>query len=188
MTREIRAAAFAVPIRTGDGKFVAHYSEKGLCGLEFPSGKERTEPEVTPQELPAQIRRWHEATANALFRALAGQVPAELPPLDLSRGTEFQQRVWQALRQIPFGETWSYAQVAQAIGRPKAVRAVGGACGANPIPVLVPCHRVVAANHGLGGFSSGLEWKRRLLAREGVRLQLVAAASALARPAAGAVV
>jgi O-6-methylguanine DNA methyltransferase len=60
----------------------------------------------------------------------------------------------------------SYAEVAEAIGKPKAVRAVGGACGANPIPLFVPCHRVLAANHRLGGFSGGLEWKRTLLARE----------------------
>src|SRR5207244_2194309 len=139
-------------------------------------------------ELPAEIRAWHETTIKALDDALAGRTPKALPTLDLSSGTAFQQSVWKTLLKIGFGETWSYADVAKAIGKPTALRAVGGACGANPIPVLVPCHRVLAANHGLGGFSSGLEWKRRLLAREGVRLQLVAAASALARPAAGAVV
>ena len=78
--------------------------------------------------------------------------------------------MWRALRKIALGRTWSYAQVAQAIGNPKAVRAVGGACGANPIPVFVPCHRVLAANSGLGGFSGGLNWKRALLKREGIRL------------------
>jgi O-6-methylguanine DNA methyltransferase len=93
-----------------------------------------------------------------------------LPPLDLSGGTGFQQRVWRALRRIGWGRTKSYAQVAEAIGSPTAVRAVGGACGANPIPVLVPCHRVLAANLRLGGFSGGLNWKRTLLAREGSRL------------------
>ena len=68
------------------------------------------------------------------------------------------------------GETKSYGEIAEAIGKPKAVRAVGGACGANPIPVLVPCHRVLAANRKIGGFSGGLEWKRRLLEREGVKI------------------
>lgn len=68
------------------------------------------------------------------------------------------------------GETKSYGEIAEAIGKPKAVRAVGGACGANPIPVLVPCHRILAANKKIGGFSGGLEWKRRLLGREGVSL------------------
>jgi O-6-methylguanine DNA methyltransferase len=78
--------------------------------------------------------------------------------------------VWRALRRIALGQTWSYSQVARAIGNPKAARAVGGACGANPIPVFVPCHRVLAANSGLGGFSGGLNRKRTLLKREGIRL------------------
>jgi O-6-methylguanine DNA methyltransferase len=69
---------------------------------------------------------------------------------------------------IPLGKTRSYGEIAQAIGKPKAVRAVGGACGANPIPVLVPCHRVLAANNKIGGFSSGLGWKASLLEREGI--------------------
>jgi O-6-methylguanine DNA methyltransferase len=86
--------------------------------------------------------------------------------LDLTSGTAFQQRVWQALLEIPSGETRSYAQVARAIGQPAATRAVGSACGANPIPVLVPCHRVLAANHKLGGFSAGVDWKRLLLGGE----------------------
>jgi len=72
---------------------------------------------------------------------------------------------------IKFGRTQSYGELAAAIGNPKAVRAVGGACGANPIPVLVPCHRVLAANQKIGGFSSGLEWKRKLLGREGIILR-----------------
>lgn len=71
---------------------------------------------------------------------------------------------------IKLGRTQSYGEIAKAIGKPKAVRAVGGACGANPIPLLVPCHRVLAANKKIGGFSSGLDWKRKLLAREGIIL------------------
>jgi O-6-methylguanine DNA methyltransferase len=73
------------------------------------------------------------------------------------------------MRRISCGQTQSYGEIAKAIGKPKAVRAVGGACGANPIPVLVPCHRVLAAGGKIGGFSGGLDWKRKLLAREGVR-------------------
>ncbi len=101
---------------------------------------------------------------------LAGRAPKSLPPLDISAGTQFQRRVWQALREIGMGTTKSYAQVADAIGKPRATRAVGGACGANPIPVLIPCHRVLAANQRLGGFGGGLDWKRRLLACEGIEL------------------
>ena len=73
------------------------------------------------------------------------------------------------MRKISPGKTKSYGEIAPAIGKPKAVRAVGGACGANPVPVLVPCHRVLAANKKLGGFSGGLDWKRSLLTREGIK-------------------
>jgi O-6-methylguanine DNA methyltransferase len=118
-----------------------------------------------------QIRRWHRATTTAIRLTLAGRTAKKLPPLDLSGGTEFQRAVWTAMRKIRAGQTRSYGEIAKQIGRPQAVRAVGGACGANPIPVLVPCHRVLAANRKLGGFSGGLEWKRRLLEREGVRVQ-----------------
>ncbi len=116
-----------------------------------------------------QIRLWHRLARAALEHSLAGRAPVSLPPLDLSIGTPFQQSVWRALCRIPCGQGRSYAEVARAIGRPKAVRAVGGACGANPVPVFVPCHRVLAAGQRLGGFSGDLNWKRRLLGREGVR-------------------
>jgi methylated-DNA-[protein]-cysteine S-methyltransferase len=85
----------------------------------------------------------------------------------MSGGTEFQQKVWKALTTIPVGETWSYAQLAAAIGKPKAVRAVGLANGSNPIPIVVPCHRVIGANGSLTGFGGGLDRKRWLLRHEG---------------------
>jgi methylated-DNA-[protein]-cysteine S-methyltransferase len=86
-------------------------------------------------------------------------------PLDLE-GTEFQQRVWKAVSGVPYGQTRSYAQIATTIGSPAAVRAVGAANGANPVAIIVPCHRVVASGGGLGGYGGGLELKRRLLALE----------------------
>ncbi len=86
-------------------------------------------------------------------------------------GTAFQQEVWRQLTQIPCGEVRSYANVAQAIGRPKAVRAVGAANGSNPLPVFVPCHRVIGSDGSLTGFSAGLEVKRALLALEGAPVQ-----------------
>lgn len=85
-----------------------------------------------------------------------------------TRGTDFQRRVWAALRDIPAGTTQSYGQLAARIGHPAAVRAVGAANGANPIPVIVPCHRVIGANASLTGFGGGLERKRWLLAHERV--------------------
>lgn len=86
-------------------------------------------------------------------------------PLSLS-GTPFQRQVWLALAEIPYGETVSYAELARRVGRPQAFRAVGQANGANPIPVILPCHRVIAADGGIGGYGGGLPTKRRLLALE----------------------
>jgi O-6-methylguanine DNA methyltransferase len=154
-------------IRTADGIFTACFSENGLAGLDFPG---RQPAARTPaDELSAPLSSWLRLTERALHQALAGKAPDRLPPLDLSSGTEFQRRVWNALRTIPPGQTKTYAQVAQFIDRAGAVRAVGQACGANPIPVVIPCHRVLAAGGKLGGFSAGLNWKRKLLAREGTR-------------------
>jgi AraC family transcriptional regulator of adaptative response/methylated-DNA-[protein]-cysteine methyltransferase len=86
-------------------------------------------------------------------------------PLDL-RGTAFQERVWQALRDIPPGSTASYAQIAERIGAPKSFRAVAQACGANSVAVAIPCHRVVRSNGELSGYRWGVERKQQLLARE----------------------
>ncbi|MBI5084721.1 MAG: methylated-DNA--[protein]-cysteine S-methyltransferase [Acidobacteria bacterium] len=85
-------------------------------------------------------------------------------------GTEFQCRVWEALSYIPFGELRCYGDIAEAIGKPKAVRAVGAANGANPLPIFVPCHRVIGADGTLTGYAAGLDVKRALLAREGIEL------------------
>ena len=86
--------------------------------------------------------------------------------LDLSRATHFQREVWEITRLIPYGETRSYAWVAEQIKRPKAMRAVGQALGKNPLPIIVPCHRVVASGGKLGGFSGGVKMKRYLLSLE----------------------
>jgi methylated-DNA-[protein]-cysteine S-methyltransferase len=87
-----------------------------------------------------------------------------------SAGTDFQRKVWKTLREIPAGETWSYSRLAKRIGRPEAVRAVGFANGANPISVVVPCHRVIGSNGSLTGYGGGLERKAWLLRHEGVSL------------------
>ncbi len=157
-----------LPLETSEGEFLAGYSAKGLTRLHFPQSAERHDISSTGN-IPAQVRQWHRLTERAVKAVLAGDTPDELPPLDLSSGTGFQQRVWAAMLEIKLGATRSYGEIAAAIGNPKAVRAVGGACGANPIPVLVPCHRVLAARRKIGGFSGGLEWKVKLLTREGVQ-------------------
>ena len=107
---------------------------------------------------------------SALAHMQQPQSTAWSGPVQLVSGTDFQQRVWQALCAIPAGQTLSYGALATAIGQPEAVRAVASACGANPLAVLVPCHRVLRSDGGLGGYRWGLERKRQLLLREGVNL------------------
>jgi O-6-methylguanine DNA methyltransferase len=158
-----------LPISTRDGQFIAHYSEKGLAELDWPKMGRASPRAVKQNGVPAKIKNWHRLTETALKKILAGK-KSKLPPLDWTGKTEFQKSVWQQMLKISAGKTKSYGEIATAIKNPKAVRAVGGACGANPIPVLVPCHRVLAANKKLGGFSGGLDWKRSLLKREGIRL------------------
>lgn len=114
----------------------------------------------------------HADTHSAARRALEAYFAGDLTALDgisvEGAGTDFQRDVWRALRHIPVGQTISYGELARRIGRPKAVRAVGLANGANPIPIIVPCHRVIGANASLTGFGGGLDRKRWLLAHEGV--------------------
>jgi O-6-methylguanine DNA methyltransferase len=166
MTTRIDFLDVQLPVVTDDGVFMAHYSDRGLIGLDFPSA--RNSRKVGDAKIPNDVRSWHRQTSASVKNALSGRTPTDLPPLDLSCGTEFQLSVWTSLLKIKSGRTQSYGEVAKSIKKPKAVRAVGGACGANPIPLLVPCHRVLAANGKIGGFSGGLGWKEKLLAREGV--------------------
>jgi O-6-methylguanine DNA methyltransferase len=162
----------AIKIRTPDGCFTARFSERGLAVLDFPDSTIPPADKGDPENgFSGRYRRWYGMTAKALFQALAGRKPSQLPPLDLEKGTPFQQAVWRALMEIPSGETRSYREIAQVVGRPQAFRAVGQACGTNPIPVFVPCHRVLAARGRLGGFSGGLDWKKLLLDREGVSVR-----------------
>ena len=109
-----------------------------------------------------------EAFAEATTQ-LRAYFAGDLQAFDLllaPRGTEFQQSVWSALLEIPYGQTTTYSAIAEKISRPAAVRAVGAANGANPIPIIIPCHRVIGANGSLTGFGGGLDVKRQLLALE----------------------
>ena len=166
----MKTTLIMLPIPTRDGEFIAHYSLKGLAGLDFPGNGRNSGPADSVIPIPRVVREWHRTTSLALKQILTGGEPKDLPPFDWTDGTEFQQKVWKAMSRIAPGKTLSYGEIASAIGQPRASRAVGGACGANPIPVLVPCHRVLAANKRIGGFSSGLHWKRLLLEREGIKL------------------
>ena len=90
-----------------------------------------------------------------------------LPPIRISGGTLFQQQVWHGIEQIPFGQTRTYGGLAGDLGQPRSFRAVANACGKNPLPLFVPCHRVIPSGDGIGGFSSGHSWKALLLKNEG---------------------
>jgi O-6-methylguanine DNA methyltransferase len=106
-----------------------------------------------------------QAWAGTLLEHLHGRQPHLDLPLDV-RATAFQWRVWQALRAIPYGSTRSYSEIAEAVGNPKAARAVARACATNPASVVIPCHRVVREDGGLGGYRWGMERKETLLAQE----------------------
>ncbi|HJZ66286.1 MAG TPA: methylated-DNA--[protein]-cysteine S-methyltransferase [Candidatus Acidoferrum sp.] len=135
--------------------------EMGLSMVWFLRGRKGEKPDTDWKEDPAffmDVRR----QLNEYF---AGTLREFEIPL-LMEGTEFQKRVWNRLRTIPYGETTSYGKLAKQIGEPRAVRAVGAANGQNPIPIIVPCHRVIGSNGSLTGFGGGLENKRKLLELE----------------------
>ena len=154
----------SLPIVTGEGVFIARYSTRGLRELSFPGSEEKAVFDATRAD--REILELHRVTSVAVAAILRGDTVTEFPRLDLDEHTGFRRKVWSEMRQIPCGRTISYAELARRIGQPNATRAVGGACGANPIPLIIPCHRVLAAGQRLGGFSGGLEWKRKLLAIE----------------------
>ncbi|GHC02017.1 bifunctional transcriptional activator/DNA repair enzyme protein Ada [Thermomonas carbonis] len=154
---------------TSLGAILVARSQRGVCAISLGD-----DADALLRELQDRFPRAELIGGDASFEQLVAQVVGmiEQPnigidlPLDV-RGTAFQQRVWQALRQIPPGETASYAQIAQRIGSPKSVRAVAGACAANTLAVAIPCHRVVRSDGALSGYRWGVERKRELLSREG---------------------
>lgn len=128
-----------------------------------------TEPQIDRASCAPRLADWSEDAP--VIEQLREYFSGERRRFELRtapRGTAFQQRVWSELARIPFGETRSYSEIARRIGRPRAGRAVGAACARNPIAIVVPCHRVVAASGALTGYAGGLEAKARLLAHEGV--------------------
>lgn len=144
-------------------------TDRGICGLSF---VDSTLDFLAEMERATGIAEWDRDSDPVLGLATCqleeyfnAQRRAFQLPLDL-RGTPFRQKVWNALLEIPYGETRSYAELARSIGEPKAFRAVGAANGANPIAIIVPCHRVVASGGGLGGYGGGVPLKKRLLALE----------------------
>lgn len=143
------------------GRLLLAGDAEGLSMISFPSGRRPREPsaswtrnDVVLAEAITQLR--------AYFAGERREFSLPLRP----GGTPFQERVWGALCEVPFGATISYGELARRIGQPAAARAVGAANGANPLPIIVPCHRVIGADHSLTGFGGGLATKRYLLAHE----------------------
>src|SRR6476661_1107607 len=147
------------------GRMLIAATSKGICRLTFDDSEaslRRLFPKATIVEDGGGLRDLVEGALAAINSPLAAR---ELP-IDVA-GTAFQESVWRELRKIPAGETRSYAQIAAAIGQPKAVRAVGTANGDNHVAVLIPCHRVIRSDGSLGGYAGGIERKKKLLAAEG---------------------
>jgi len=159
----IRWTTFDSPL----GELFIAATSKGICRLTFDDSEaslRRLFPNATIVKDEGGMREFVAGTLTAIESPLA----APDLPIDVA-GTAFQEAVWRELRKIPAGETRSYAQIAAAIGHPKAVRAVGTANGDNHVSVLIPCHRVIRSDGSLGGYGGGLDRKRKLLAVEGVR-------------------
>jgi AraC family transcriptional regulator of adaptative response/methylated-DNA-[protein]-cysteine methyltransferase len=150
------------------GTLLVAATDKGLCAVRLGNSAGALVADLDEEFSAAEISADDGALATAIERILAnlaGGLPAIDLPLDV-RATAFQRRVWEALRAIPRGETRSYRQVAEAIGSPAAVRAVASACASNPVALVVPCHRVIRSDGGMGGYRWGVERKVDLLRRE----------------------
>lgn len=149
---------------TALGSMLLAATDKGICRLSFDEDEstlKRRFPNATLLNRGGPVDDLIDSAVAAI------RDPKQMPtlPIDVG-GTSFQQDVWKALLQIPAGETRNYAEIAAAVGKPDAVRAAGAANGANPVAVLIPCHRVIRSDGGLGGYAYGLDRKRRLLAWE----------------------
>jgi methylated-DNA-[protein]-cysteine S-methyltransferase len=148
------------------GRLTLIGSNKGLAAILWENddpNRVRAKAEVKSNDHPVLVET--ERQLNEYFEGKRNAFSLELDPI----GTDFQKEVWGALLTIPYGETRSYTQIANQLGNPKAVRAVGSANGRNPISIIVPCHRVIGASGALTGFAGGLEAKACLLSLEGVK-------------------
>ena len=154
--------------RISPGWVAAAYSPRGLLAVTLPRKSQQAARRALQGkvELPLTSGKGYATLIEDLTRYFRGEAVAFRYPLDLSGATPFQRRVWEVLLQISRGETRSYQAIAAAVGMPLAARAVGQAVGANPIAIIIPCHRVIASNGSLGGYADGLLWKRRLLTLE----------------------
>ncbi|PIT78074.1 methylated-DNA--[protein]-cysteine S-methyltransferase [Limnohabitans sp. G3-2] len=149
------------------GELTLACSDRGLCGVWFEGQRHGPEAQLVQGWQSAPDHPLLQATAAQLSDYFAGRRTVFDLPLDLSRGTAFQQSVWQGLLAIAAGTHHSYGQLAARLNKPLAVRAVGAAVGRNPVSIIVPCHRVLGSTGQLTGYAGGLERKRALLQLEG---------------------
>jgi len=160
----IAYTTFASPL----GRLLIAATRRGLCSVKLGAGagelRARLAEEFSRAALVEDAGAL-KALRKRILAFLSGDGVLARVPLDI-RGTVFQRKVWEALRSIPRGETRSYGEIARAIGAPDAVRAVGSACGANPVALVIPCHRALRADGGVGGYAWGVERKKKLLAIE----------------------
>ncbi|MHB1423001.1 MAG: methylated-DNA--[protein]-cysteine S-methyltransferase [Gemmataceae bacterium] len=150
------------------GRLLLAGTERGIRAVYLGDSDGKLEAELT-REFPFAEVQHDDAGLNAWVSAIVNHLGGKQPRLDLPldvRATAFQGRVWQELRGIPYGSTRSYSDIARAVGRPSAVRAVARACATNPVSLVIPCHRVVREDGGLGGYRWGLERKQALLNQE----------------------
>jgi AraC family transcriptional regulator of adaptative response/methylated-DNA-[protein]-cysteine methyltransferase len=170
---KFRRGAIAAPVRytcadSSLGRILIATTDKGICSIQFAGSDEELE-QGLKQEFPYAIRRRDDKAlaevVQNVMRHMRGLATAESIPMDI-QATAFQRRVWSYLQSIGFGETRSYTEVAKAIRRPSAVRAVARACAANPVAIAIPCHRVLRSNGDLGGYRWGLDRKKALLEME----------------------
>jgi len=164
-----KGASIAFTIRDSPfDRLLVAATERGVCSVRIGSDDLGLETHLRDEFSAASVARDDELLQPAVdevLRRVDGDTPLREVPLDV-RGTAFQIKVWRELLRIPRGETRSYGEVAEAVGAPRAARAVGTACGSNPVAFVVPCHRVIAADGGLGGYGFGLPVKRALLDAE----------------------
>ncbi len=157
-------------LETRLGRIGVAYRERGIVSLQLPRPTEEQAWRELRKEYPEGVRR--EDVPEAITRELCAYAEGRCKefdlPVDLSAARPFQRAVLTAIAKIPFGETRSYGWVARAIGKPGAARAVGQALHTNPIPIIIPCHRIVASDGSLGGYGGGLPMKIKLLRLEGV--------------------
>lgn len=152
-------------LRTPIGVLRVTASDRGVTNIDRVATKSNRVARQSSQRGTPAAQRQADRAVRELREYFAGKRTRFTVPVHLE-GTPFQERAWATMRKIPYGRTISYAQQATAMRAPRAVRAVGSANGANPVPIIVPCHRVVASNGGLGGYALGLAMKRWLLAHE----------------------